>query len=58
MKRKTNMTAQLARMTQMLVMSPSTSNIRTTTELYQGITSMMAEALVPSSGESSSGEGS
>ena len=42
MKRKTDMMAQLARMTQMLIMSPSTSNIETTTELYQGIMSRMA----------------
>jgi hypothetical protein len=56
-KRKTNMTTQLARMTQMLIMSLSTSNIGTMTELHQGITSRMAETLVPSSG-SSGGEGS
>jgi len=58
MKRKTNMTARLARMTQMLIVRPSTSNIGTTTELHQGITSRMTEAPVPSTGGSSSGEGS
>jgi hypothetical protein len=47
------MTAQLAHMTQMLIVRPSTSNIRTTTELHQGITFRMAEVLVPSSGGSS-----
>jgi len=57
MKRKTNMMAQLAHMTQVLIMSPSTSNIGTTTELHQGITSRMAETSVPSSG-SSGGEDS
>jgi len=51
------MTTQLARMTQMLIVSPSTSNIETTTKLHQGITSRMAESPVPSSG-SSGGEGS
>jgi len=38
-KRKTNMTAQLARMTQMLIMSLNTSNIITRTDLHQGIMS-------------------
>jgi hypothetical protein len=52
------MTAQLARMTQLLIMSSSTWKTRATTELYQGITSRMAEAPVPSSGGSRSGEGS
>jgi hypothetical protein len=56
-KRKTNMTAQLARMTQMLIVSPSTSNIGTTTKLHQSITSRMAETPVPSSG-GGGGEGS
>ena len=51
------MTAQLARMTQMLILSPSTSNIGSTTKLHQSITSRMAETLVPSSG-GSGGEGS
>jgi len=58
MKRKTNMMAKLAHMTQMLIVSPSTSNIGTTTELRQGIMSRMAEAPVPSSGGSSAGESS
>jgi hypothetical protein len=43
MKRKTNMSAQLARMTQLLIRSPSTWKTGTTTELHQGITSRMAE---------------
>jgi hypothetical protein len=38
------MSAQLARMTQVLIISPSTWNVGTTTELHQGITFMMAEA--------------
>jgi hypothetical protein len=52
------MSAQLARMTQVLIISPSTWNVGTTTELHQGITFMMAEALVPSSGGSIGGESS
>jgi hypothetical protein len=44
MKRKTNMSAQLARMTQLLIRSPSTWKTGTTTELHQGITSKMADA--------------
>ena len=57
-KRKTNRTAQVAHMTQMLIMSLSTTNVGAMTELHQGIMSKMAEAPVPSSGGSSSGEGS
>jgi hypothetical protein len=58
MKRKTNMSAQLARMTQFLIKSLSTWNVRAMTELHQGITSRMAEALVPSGGGGKSGESS
>jgi hypothetical protein len=57
-KRKTNMSAQLARMTQLLIMSSSTWKTGATTELYQGITSRMAEAPVPGSRGSRSDEGS
>jgi hypothetical protein len=57
MKRKTDMTAQLARMTQMLIMSLITTNVGTMTELHQGITSRMAETPVPSSRGSSGSKG-
>jgi hypothetical protein len=49
-KRKTDMTAHLTRLTQMLIVSPRTPNVGTTTELHQGITTWMAEAPVPSGG--------
>ena len=52
------MTAQLARMTQVLIVSPSTTNVGTATKLRQSITSRMAEATVPSGGGRSGGEGS
>ena len=42
------MTAQLARMTQVLIVSPSTTNVGTTTKLHQSITIRMADAMVPS----------
>jgi hypothetical protein len=58
MKRKTDMTAQLTRMAQMLIVSPRTPNVRTTTELQQGITTRMAESPVPSGGGRSGGESS
>jgi hypothetical protein len=56
LKGKTNMTAQLARMTQVLIVSPRAPNVGNTTELHQGIPARMAEAAVPSSGGSSGGE--
>jgi hypothetical protein len=58
MEGKTDMTAQLTRMTQRLIVSPRTPNVRTTTELHQGFTTRMAESPVPSSGGSSGGESS
>jgi hypothetical protein len=58
MKRKTDMTAQLTRMTQMLTGSPRTPNVGTATELHQGITTRMAEAPVPSGGGRRGGESS
>jgi hypothetical protein len=57
-KRKADMTAQLTRMAQMLIVSPRTPNVGTTTELHQGSTTRMVEALVPSGGGSSGGESS
>ena len=57
-KRKTNMTTQLARMTQMLIVSPSAGYVGTPTELCQGIPARMAKAAVPSSGGRSGGESS
>ena len=56
--RKTNMTAQLACLTQVLIMSPSTTNVGTATKLRQSITSRMAKPTVPSGGRRSGGEGS
>jgi hypothetical protein len=58
MKRKANMKAQLVRMTQVLIVSPSTMNVGTTTKLHQSITTRMAEAMVPSGGGRSGGESS
>jgi hypothetical protein len=58
MKRKTDMMAQLTRMAQMLIVSPRTPNVGTTTELHQGITTRMDEAPVPSGGGRSGGESS
>jgi hypothetical protein len=53
---KANVTAQLARMTQVLIVSLRAPNVGTTTELHQGIPARMAEATVPSGGGSSGGE--
>ena len=52
------MTAQLACMTQVLIVSLGTMNGRTTTKLHQSITTKMAEATVPSGGGRSGGESS
>ena len=52
------MTAQLARMTQVLIVSPGTMNGRTTTKLHQSITTKMAKATVPSGAGRSGGESS
>ena len=48
--RKTDMTAQLACLTQVLIMSPSTWYVGTTTKLGQSITARMPKTSVPCSG--------
>jgi hypothetical protein len=44
------MTAQLTRMTQVLLVSSRALNVGTTTQLRQGIMTRMAETTVPNSG--------
>jgi hypothetical protein len=58
MKRKMNMMAQLARMTQVLIVSPRAPNIGNPTELHQSITTRMAETAVTSGGGRCGGESS
>ena len=57
-KRKTNMSTQLARMTQMLIVRPRTRYGGTTTELHHSVTTRMAETAVPGSRVGRGGESS
>jgi len=52
------MTAQLACLTQVLIVSPSTWYVRTTTKLGQSITARMPKTPVPCSGWSGGGKSS
>jgi len=52
------MTAQLARMTQVLIVSPRAPNVGTTTQLRQSITTRMSETTMSSSGGRCGGKGS